>query len=163
MTKKTITVLKAKSRRNGYIRGGQRFGKETLHFPVNQEGADNWPAELGPCIKLSEEQALTIQADPHINSELIDHALTGEPKPPAKTAEEITDALIDTLQPAGEAGFDAEWQKTAKAAMRAYAKEESVKLTAITFGDVDGDNISVSFKLDGADIATATTFETSED
>lgn len=146
-----LVVLKVKSRRVGYIRGGQRFGKETRYFPLDEEALENWPVSLGAAIVLDDDQEAAILNDPHLITEEITYDPEAEAEAaatPVDQTEAITSLIAD--MPKSDRGFDADWEKAAKAFLRSEAKGRDLgKVTHIEFKRVDDRFNDVSFKLDG--------------
>lgn len=146
-----IHVVKAKSRRVGYIRGGQRFEKAERVFPANAAAAENWPDDLGPCVEIDEDALNAILADPHIETETVEIEVGGKAPPPVVTVDQIVDALTAP----GEDGFDKAWEKSAKEAMREQGKSLKAKVTAIEFADSEVEGaVTVAFKLNDEPVST---------
>jgi hypothetical protein len=146
-----LNILKVKSRRVGYIRGGQRFGKEARYFPLDDEAQDNWPASLGAMVILDEDQEVVIFDDPHLISEEIEYDTKAEAETastPADQTEAFTELIADI--PKSDSGFDGDWEKAAKVFLRTESKARDLgKLTHIEFKRVDDRFNEVSFKIDG--------------
>lgn len=139
-----IHVVKAKSRRVGYIRGGQRFEKAERVFPANADAVESWPDDLGPCVEVDEDALKAIIADPHIVTETVEIEVGGKAPPPVVTVDQIVDALTAP----GEDGFDKAWEKSAKEAMREQGKSLKAKVTAIDFAESETEGaVTVAFKL----------------
>ncbi|MEL8055036.1 MAG: hypothetical protein AAGK66_02685 [Pseudomonadota bacterium] len=155
---KQIHVVKAKSRRVGYIRGGQRFEKAERVFPANAAAVESWPDDLGPCVEIGEDALEAILADPHIVTETVEIEVGGKAPAPVVTVNQILDALTAP----GDDGFDKAWEKSAKEAMREQGKSLKAKVTAIDFTDSETEGaVTVAFKLN--DEAVSALFKPEEE